>query len=170
MKKIIVVINLILIACVSCNKNKTSTPETPDTTQNNQQTNHYSFKIGATSFSTNNLYGQVIIGLNDTMLMINEGVTADTITGGFTLNATSTGTFNHDSTNTSPTNRFVVNFGNDPTSSPHATFFSKSGTVNITAYDKINNTFSGTFSAIMYLSSNPSYTLPLTNGSFYLHY
>lgn len=169
MKKTLLFINLILIVFISCNKNKTNTSSPAANNQNNSQSNYYSFKIGATNFSTGSLYGQVIeVPNSDTLLMINAGSNTDTITGSFTLKVNSAGIFSHDSTTANSTNRFVVNFG-DP-NSPHSTFLSKSGTINITSYDKINHLFVGTFSAVMYLSSNPTYTLPLTNGSFYLKY
>lgn len=166
MKKITLFIILMLIVFISCNKNKTNNSSPTPT---NQQANYFSFKIGATNYSTDTLYGQVYEFPNvDTLLMINAGNSSDTIGASFTLKVTSVGTFSHDSVSVSPTNRFVVNFGNQ--NNPNSTFYSKSGTINISSYNKINNMFSGTFSAVMYLSTNPSHTLSLTNGSFYLKY
>lgn len=164
MKKITLFVTIMLIVFISCNKSKTNNSSPTST---NQQANYFSFKIGVTNYSTNTLYGQVYEFSNiDTLLMINAGNSSDTIGASFTLKATSVGTFNHDSTSVSSTNRFVVNFGDQ--NNPHSTYYSKSGTINISSYNKVNNMFSGTFSAVMYLSTNPSYTLSLTNGSFYL--
>ncbi len=168
MKKNTLYFSLLLIIFISCNKNKTSNPSPVSNTQNNLQQDYYSFKIGNTSYSLANVYGQNFdLPTGDTLLMINGyGPSSDTISGGFTLKVNSTGTFTHDSTNVNENNRFVLNFGNY--SNPNSTYVSKTGTINITTYDKINRTYAGTFSAVMTLSTNPSYTLPLTDGAFYM--
>jgi len=169
MKKGILLIELTLIVFISCNKNNSKTSAPTSGNLVNQQANYYSFKIGTTTYSASSVYGQIFEFPNiDTLLMVNGGNNTDTISGSFTLKVTSIGSFNHDSTSVSQTNRFVVNFGTN--NNPHSTFYSKSGTINISSYDKVNNLFSGTFSAVMYLSTNPTYTLPLTNGGFYLKY
>ncbi len=159
---------LYLITFISCNKNK-SKNQAANTTSSNATPNFYQFKIGTTTYNTTSLYGQDYhVPSGDTLLMINAGSNNDTINGGFTLKIKSIGSFTHDSTNVSETNRFIVNFGNY--SNPNSIFISKSGTINITSFDLINHVYAGTFSAVMTLSTNPSYTLPLTNGSFYLKY
>lgn len=165
MKPRIILLSIVFTTLFSCHKSKTTAPtmiaSTASVTPNN-----YSFKIGLTNYSTNDLYGQTFDYPTDTLLFINAGSASDTITGGFTLKLKSLGTFTHDSTSTSAINHFVINFGNP--SSPTSSFTSKSGTITVTSFDKINMLYAGTFSGIMYLTSNPSYTLPLTSGSFYL--
>ncbi|HRG02464.1 MAG TPA: hypothetical protein PKZ75_15225 [Bacteroidia bacterium] len=168
MKIKILSLSFIVISFISCNKSKSNNQIT-NSTNNTSTSNFYKFKIGATSYNTSSLYGQDYLSPDgDTLLMINAGTNTDTINGAFTLKVKSIGTFNHDSASVSETNRFVVNFGNS--SNPNSTFVSKSGTINITSFDLINHVYAGTFSAVMTLSTNPSYTLPLTNGSFYLKY
>jgi hypothetical protein len=157
---------LVLFACTK----KTSSPTTTVTpkTVTAVVTNNYSFDIGATHYSTSDVYGQVINTTSDTILTINAYNTTDTVSGAFTLHAPSIGTYTHTNVIGNYNNSFVVNFGNS--SHPTSTFYSKSGTISITSYDNINLTYAGTFSGIMYLSTNPSYTLALTNGSFYYKY
>lgn len=168
MKTIKLLTSLILITFYSCNKNKSNNQIT-NSNSNNTNINFYKFKIGTIAFNTNSIYGQdYYIPSGDTLLMINAGTSNDTINGGFTLKVKSIGSFYHDSTNVSETNRFILNFGNP--NNPNSTFISKSGTINITSFDLINHIYAGTFSAVMTLSTNPSYALPLTNGSFYLKY
>ena len=168
MKTKILFICFTLIVFISCNKKKSNNQVT-NNTSNNPISNFYKFEIGNTLYNTASLYGQDYhVPGGDTLLMVNAGTNSDTINGAFTLKVNSIGTFNHDSTNVSPNNRFVINFGNF--SNPNSTFISKSGTINITSFDLINHVYAGTFNAIMTLSTNPSYTLPLTNGSFYLKY
>ena len=156
-----------LTAFVSCNKEKINNQTSSNSSNSNS--NFYKFEIGSTTYNTTSLYGQdYLTPDDDTLLMVNAGNSNDTINASFTLKVKSTGTFNHDSSNVSETNRFVINFGNS--SNPNSTFISKSGTINITSFDLINHVYAGTFNAVMTLSTNPSYTLPLTNGSFYMKY
>ena len=160
-------LSCIAIFLISCNKKKINSQVTNNILA--PISNFYNFEIGNTLYNTTSLYGQDYYTPNgETLLMVNAGISGDTINAGFTLKINSIGNFSHDSNNVSITNRFVVNFGNS--SNPNSTFISKSGTINITSFDIINHIYAGTFTAVMALSANPSYTLPLTNGSFHLQY
>lgn len=130
----IIGLGIILFTLMSCHKTNTTLPTIISTTS--VTPNSYSFKIGLTNYSTNILYGQTFDFPTDTLLFIGAGSSSDTITGGFTLKLNSLGTFTHDSVSSSTINHFVVNFGNP--SSPRSSFASKSGTITVTTFDKIN--------------------------------
>lgn len=166
MKRLSLIISLI-IALMGCNKN---TPNPIISSAPNQvpTSNHYSFDIGSFHYSSPDLYGQQYYVSSDTLLVLNAYNNSDTISGGFTLHAPGIGTFTHTNTIGNTNNCFGVSFGNP--SMPNSTFYSQSGTLTITTYDNAYHTYAGTFSGIMYLSTNPSYTLALTNGSFYYKY
>ena len=157
---IILILIIVIIACTKKTNNATIKTSTP--TQS--ISNHYSFDIGTIHYSTSDNYGQQYF-TSDTILSMNFYNTTDTISGGFSLHAPQVGTYYHTNSIGNTINCFVINFGNP--SSPNSTFYSKSGTLNITDCDIVNQIYSGTFSGVMYLSSNPSQTISLTNGSFY---
>lgn len=155
---------------ISCKSKSTSPPPTTTATSSTTATNSYSFQIGSTNYSTTHVYGQLYLNIPDTALVIygnNNGT--DTISGGFNLRAIGLGTYTHTNVVGNGGHSLVVDFGNPGGTTVH-TFYSKSGTVTFTTYDAINNNYAGTFSGIMYLSSNPTYTLPLTNGAFHYKY
>lgn len=129
--------------------------------------NFYSFKMGSLNYSSNTIYGQNYDISPDTLLNINT-TKNDTMSGGFLLKIKGLGTFTHDSSSANEYNRFIFSFLG-PTHTP-ITFYSKSGSVTITKFNNATTSYGGTFSGIMYLSTNPSYTLPLINGEFYYKY
>lgn len=152
---------------MGCNK-KTPAPIVNSSSNQVNATNHYSFDIGSFHYSTSDNYGQQYYVSSDTLLSMNFYNNTDTVSGGFTLHAPGVGTYTHTNTIGNTNNSFGVSFGNP--SNQNSTFYSKSGTLIITTYDNAYHTYAGTFSGIMYLSTNPTHTLTLTNGSFYYKY
>lgn len=166
--------NLILLfiissLLISCKAKSTSPTPTTTATSPTSATNSYSFQIGVTTYSSSSVYGQLYLNMPDTTLDIYTSNNSDTISGAFNLRAIGLGTYTHTNVVGNVGHHLLVNFGNPNGTTVH-TFYSKSGTVTFTIYDVINNTYAGTFSGIMYLSSNSTYTLPLTNGAFHYKY
>lgn len=154
---------------ISCKSKSTSPPPTTTATSSATATNSYSFQIGVTSYSSSSVYGQLYLNMPDTTLDIYTSNNSDTISGALNLRAIGLGTYTHTNIVGNVGHYLLVNFGN-PSGTTVRTFYSKSGTVTFTTYDIVNNTYAGTFSGIMYLSSNPTYTLPLINGAFHYKY
>lgn len=161
-KIFVVLITFFLIACV-----KKSSSNTPVITSiSNPIPNHISFKLGQMSHSSPYLSCNFIENAFDTLKIV-EGyydsqTPNDTMLFFMCIKSKGLGIFTHDSSNTTANNRFVIS-----STTSNTIFYSKSGQVNITNYDMLNDYYVGTFAGIMYLSTNPSYTISLTNGSFY---
>lgn len=171
MKKIIclIIVGTVFVACnKSSSKNITPIPNAP------VLVNYYSFDLGSFHYSSPDVYGQPYTINSDTsVLQMNFYNNIDTVSGGFGLLISSNGIGTYTHTNiptTGPFNGYgiSVNYGNP--SIPNSTYCSQSGTLTVTTFDNPNHTYAGTFSGIMYLTTNPSYTLALTNGSFYYKY
>lgn len=153
----------VLIQCSKKDK-KSSVNQSNQTQQIISQ--NFSCMLGNSNFNTSDMNCAPLITQGiDSLLMLNAYSQTDSISFGFTLKVNGLGNFSHDSSTVSTINRFVLNYGSPGINL--VTYISKSGTINVTKYDRPNNIYAGTFSAIMTLSSNPSSTLAISNGTFY---
>lgn len=165
----IVVLTFLMFAFFTQCKKEENEKKTvvPINTNQNLQPNYLTCKIGNVIYNTDSLTAQHLITQGvDSLLMVYTFSQTDTINVGFTLHVSSTGTFTHNPNNVSETNRFVLNFG-DLKTPQFISFTSTSGTIQVTKYDRINHEYAGTFSATLTLTTNPNYTISMTNGSFH---